>query len=177
MPEWIRNIIDLLLGSGLVVTLVTLGATRRKASAEAASVERDNRSKDMDLGERYVDAFIKNIVEPLKEELEMLKHTVSVLREEVKELRDAVQKANTCRHADICPVLRRLQEHQGGLTRGRQHGGGTRIRDDPSGDERRDRGRDDVERHDADDKSCGRHDDNREQRSTYDAEAIEGQCQ
>lgn len=177
MPEWIRTVIELVLTGSLLVTVVTLRATRRKATAEAAGVERDNRSKDMDLGERYVNAFNKNIVEPLKEEMEMLKRQVSELREEVKELKDAVQKANTCRHADDCPVLRRLQKHQGDLARGGQHGGGTRIRNDPSGDERRDRGRDRVERHDPDGESGGRHDDDHQQRSPGDAEKGEGQSQ
>ena len=177
MPEWIRTVIELVLTGSLLVTVVTLRATRRKATAEAAGVERDNRSKDMDLGERYVDAFNKNIVEPLKEEMEMLKRQVSELREEVKELKDAVQKANTCRHADDCPVLRRLQKHQGDLARGGQHGGGTRIRNDPAGGERRVRGRDDVERHDADGESGGRHDDDHQQRPPDDATEGQGQRQ
>lgn len=177
MPEWIRTVMEALLGGSLVVTLLTLRATRRKATAEAASVERDNRSKDMDLSERYVNAFNKNIVEPLKEEMELLKRQVSELRGEVKELKDAVQKANTCRHADDCPVLRRLQKHQGDLARGGQHVGGTRIRNDPGGGERRERGGDDVERHDDDDKPGGRHDDDCQQRTPDDAEEGQGQRQ
>ena len=165
----IRTLMELLLGGSLLVTLLTLRSTRRKATAEAASVERDNRSKDMELGERYVNAFNEHIVEPLKQELETLKGQVSELREEVKELKDAVQKANTCRHAGDCPVLRRLQKHQVDPSRGRRAGGDARIRDDPSGDERRDRGGGDVERLDPDDKSGGRHDDDRQQRSPDDA--------
>lgn len=149
---------EALLGGSLVVTLLTLRATRRKATAEAASVERDNRSKDMDLSERYVNAFNKNIVEPLKEEMELLKRQVSELRGEVKELKDAVQKANTCPHADECPVLHRLQKHQGNHARAVRGNGGSRIRGDPDGGERRNRRGDRMERHDADGESDGGHD-------------------
>lgn len=158
MPEWLRIVIEALLGGGLLVTLLTLRATRRKAMAEAAGVERDNQSKDMNLGKQYVDAFTKNIVEPLKEELATLKQEVSNLKEEVKELKDAVQKANTCPHADECPVLHRLQKHQGNNARAVRDNGGSRIRGDPNGGERRNRRGDGMERHDADGEPDGGHD-------------------
>lgn len=177
MPEWLRIVIEALLTGGLIVTLVTLRATRRKAMAEAAGVERDNQSKDMNLGKQYVAAFTENIVEPLKEELAALKQEVSDLKEEVKELKDAVQKANTCPHADECPVLHRLQKHQERHARGVQHGGGTRIRNDPRGGEQRIRGGDDVERHDDDDRPGGRHDDDCEERPTDDAAEGQGRSQ
>lgn len=158
MPEWLRIVIEALLTGGLIVTLVTLRATRRKAMAEAAGVERDNQSKDMNLGQQYVSAFTENIVEPLKEELAALKQEVSDLKEEVKELKDAVQKANTCPHADECPVLHRLQKHQGNNARAVRGNGGSRIRGDPDGGERRNRRGDGMERHDADGEPDGRHD-------------------
>lgn len=158
MPEWLRIVIEALLGGGLLVTLLTLRATRRKAMAEAAGVERDNQSKDMNLGKQYVAAFTENIVEPLKEELAALKQEVSDLKEEVKELKDAVQKANTCPHVDECPVLHRLQKHQGNNARAVCDNRGSRIRGDPDGGERRNRRGDRMERHDADGEPDGRHD-------------------
>lgn len=177
MAEWIRTIVELLLTGGLIVTLVTLRSTRRKANAEADGVEKDNREKDMNLGEQYVNAFTKNIVDPLKAEMAELRQRVATLTDEVKELKDAVQKANACPHADECPVLRRLQKHQEHHARGVQHCGGTRIRNDPRGGERRIRGGDDVERHDDDDRSGGRHNDDCEERSAEDAAEGQGRSQ
>lgn len=158
MPEWLRIVFEALLTGSLIVTLVTLRSTRRKAKAEADGVEKDNRGKDMNLGEQYVNAFMKNIVEPLKEELAAVKREVSDLKEEVKELKDAVQKANTCPHADECPVLHRLQKHQGNNARAVRDNGGSRIRGDPNGGERRNRRGDRMERHDADGEPDGGHD-------------------
>ncbi len=158
MVEWIRTIAEILLTGGLIVTLVTLRSTRRKAKAEADGVEKDNREKDMNLGEQYVNAFMKNIVNPLKSEMAELRQRVVTLTEEVKELKDAVQKANTCPHVDECPVLHRLQKHQGNNARAVRGNGGSRIRGDPDGGERRNRRGDRMERHDADGESDGGHD-------------------
>ncbi len=158
MAEWVRTIVELLLTGGLIVTLVTLRSTRRKAKAEADGVEKDNREKDMNLGEQYVNAFMKNIVDPLKTEMAELRQRVVTLTEEVKELKDAVQKANTCPHADECPVLHRLQKHQGNNARAVCDNRGSRIRGDPNGGERRNRRGDRMERHDADGEPDGGHD-------------------
>lgn len=177
MAEWIRTIVELLLTGGLIVTLVTLRSTRRKANAEADGVEKDNREKDMNLGEQYVNAFMKNIVDPLKSEMVELRQRVVTLTDEVKELKDAVQKANTCPHAAECPVLWRLQKHQAHGAHRAQHVVVPRNRDDPGGRSRGVRGGDDVERHDADSEPGGRHDDDRQQRPTDDAEKGQGQRQ
>ena len=84
------------MSSGLIVTL--LGR------------KRDNRAKDMDLGVKYVEAFEKNIVGPLKTEVSDLRAEVASLKETILHLKDAIQKTNDCPHSAGCPVLRRLRE-------------------------------------------------------------------
>lgn len=101
MTNWmdiVRTIIELVLGGGLVVSLATLKANRRKATAEADQA-------DMDLSKNYVDEFRENIVLPLQKE-------VKGLRRDVKNLRNAVSKVSNCAHADSCPVHDELQKQQ-----------------------------------------------------------------
>lgn len=101
MNDWmeiVRTLVDVLLGGGLLVSLLTLKSTRRKARAEAAQA-------DMDLAKNYVGEFSANVVDPLKKE-------VKGLRRDVKTLRNAVEKANSCVHADGCPVRVELQKQR-----------------------------------------------------------------
>lgn len=93
--EIIRLIIEAVLGGTLIVTLVTLRATRKKADEEAKAMEIDNNRKLMDNFENY-------IVEPLKKE-------VNALRKDVRRLNRAVEKIPACPHAAQCPVSRELQ--------------------------------------------------------------------
>lgn len=96
--EIIRIIIEAILGGTLIVTLVTLRSTKKKASEEAKSMEIDNNKK-------LIDGFNEYIVEPLKKE-------VNGLRKDVRRLNRAIEKINDCPHAANCPVRRELQDGQ-----------------------------------------------------------------
>lgn len=96
--EIIRIIIEAVLGGTLIVTLVTLRSTKKKASEEAKSMEIDNNKK-------LIDGFNEYIVEPLKKE-------VNGLRKDVRRLNRAIEKINDCPHAGTCPVRRELQDGQ-----------------------------------------------------------------
>ena len=93
--EIIRIIIEAVLGGTLIVTLVTLRSTKKKASEEAKSMEIDNNKK-------LIDGFNEYIVEPLKKE-------VNGLRKDVRRLNRAIEKINDCPHAATCPVRNELQ--------------------------------------------------------------------
>ena len=95
MNEIVRMIIDSLLGGTLIVTLVTLRSTRRKAREDvrAAAIENDK---------ALMNSFNEFIVEPLKRE-------VNALRKDVRRFTRAVEKINDCPHAADCPVRNELQ--------------------------------------------------------------------
>lgn len=63
----------------------------RKHKPTANGLKADNRLKNMELGQIYVEQFEENIAEPLRRE-------VRELRDEVKELRDELEivKRNAC---------------------------------------------------------------------------------
>ena len=69
----------------------------RKHKPTANGLKADNRLKNMELGQIYVEQFEENIAEPLRRE-------VRELRDEVKELRDELEivKRNACYCAG-CP--------------------------------------------------------------------------
>ena len=69
----------------------------RKHRQEVEALKADNRMKDMELAQKYVEEFDKNIAEPLRRD-------VRDLRNEVKELRDAIQRIDRCPYRDTCPV-------------------------------------------------------------------------
>ena len=94
--EIIRIIVEAIMGGTLIVTLVTLRYTRKKASEEAKSMQIDNEKNIMQ-------NFLEFIVEPLKKE-------VNGLRKDVRKFTRAVEKINDCPHAADCPVRRELQE-------------------------------------------------------------------
>ena len=96
--EIIRIIIEAVLGGTLIVTLVTLRSTKKKASEEAKSMKIDNNKK-------LIDGFNEYIVEPLKKE-------VNGLRKDVRKFTRAIEKINDCPHAADCPVRRELQNGQ-----------------------------------------------------------------
>ena len=85
----ISLIINALLSGGLIVTLVTLKSTRRKAELE-------NEKTSLETFQTY-------IVEPLKTE-------VNELRQEIRTLNSAISKISSCPCADDCPVLDELQD-------------------------------------------------------------------
>jgi len=96
MNEIVRMIIESLLGGTLIVTLVTLRSTRRKAREDvrAAAIENDK---------ALMNSFNEFIVEPLKRE-------VNALRKDVRRFTRAIEKINDCPHAGNCPVRNELQD-------------------------------------------------------------------
>lgn len=108
--DWM-TLINYLIGGvglvGLIVGLLTIRASRRKADAEADGAVVDTEQKKMALAEKYVDEFKENIYNPILKELKGL-------RRDVKNLRNAINKINDCPHADSCPVRSELQKQQDG---------------------------------------------------------------
>ena len=92
----ITELILAALSSGVLAMLLTLRASRRKASAEAKSVEIDNAQK-------LLDNFDSYIVEPLKQE-------VNEIRENLRHLQMAINEVANCPLRDDCPVSVRLNE-------------------------------------------------------------------
>lgn len=84
------------MGSGLLMSLLTLRSQRRKAKSEAASAE-------LNLAKEYVGEFTENIVEPLRKE-------IRGLRRQIKNLTNAVDKSNNCSWTDECPVRNELRK-------------------------------------------------------------------
>lgn len=72
----------------------------RKHRQEVESLKADIRMKDMELAQKFVSEFIKNIVEPLEAR-------VNELTNEVNRLKDAIEKVNDCPYRDNCPVRRK----------------------------------------------------------------------
>ncbi len=103
--EIITLILNALLSGSLIVTLVTLKATRKKANANAnaaeASAERTSLEND-----RYLSENINSLlVSPLKKEM-------NALRKVVQKLQKAIDKVSDCPHSDNCPVIHQLQHNQ-----------------------------------------------------------------
>lgn len=91
---------------GVFTLLSTCGwfVSGRKHRQEIESLKADNRIKDMQLAQVYVEQFEKNIAEPLR-------HEVRELRDEVKELKHALERVKECAHRDSCPIIERMQHH------------------------------------------------------------------
>jgi len=98
MIQIISLILNALLTSGMIVTLFTIRATRKKATAEASSAEIDNAQK-------LVNDFDTFIVKPLKSQ-------VDELRMSVQNLQMAIRQISFCPHRDSCPVVDKLDELQ-----------------------------------------------------------------
>ena len=114
--EILRIVVEALMTGTVIVTLVTLGATKKKASEEARSIEIDN-------NKNLMDSFNDYIVEPLKKE-------VNGLRKDVRRLNRAIEKINDCPHAADCPVRHELQSCQNDQPEcpiSSDHGGKLRI--------------------------------------------------
>ena len=113
--------LNLVLGGGLLAVLIgilTLKATVRKANAEAEKARAEAETVRIDNTEQATRILIGNIVEPLKKELnetrEELRETKKEFcstKREMARLRKAIGDAGNCKHSDACPVLNRLREH------------------------------------------------------------------
>lgn len=93
--EIIRMVIEAILGGTILVTLVTLKSSRKKAMEEARRATIDN-DKELMIN------FHKFIVEPLKKE-------VYDLRSYVRMFTKAIAKINDCPNSNACPVRCELQ--------------------------------------------------------------------
>ena len=128
------EILNLVLGGGvmgLLIAVVTLRATVRKANAEAekAKAEAEKAKAEaetvrIDNAEHATRVLIDDILKPLREELGSVRKELAQTKEELNatrkefgstkremaRLRKAIDAANRCSHNDECPVLYRLRE-------------------------------------------------------------------
>lgn len=130
----ISEILNLILGGGLValvIALFTLRATVRKANAEAekarAEAEKAKAEAEtvrIDNAEHATRILIEDILAPLREELASVRGGLKVTeneltatrkdlgatKREMARLRKAIDSANRCEHHDECPVLIGLRD-------------------------------------------------------------------
>lgn len=116
------EILNILLGGGLValmVALATMRATVRKANADAEKAKADAETVHITNTENATRILVVNIVKPLKDELhatredlQATKKEMASTKREMARLRKAVEAASGCPHSDGCPVLGRLRDHQ-----------------------------------------------------------------
>lgn len=92
--------INALISGGLLITLVTLRAKRKRAMAEAKQVEAAYTQAILENNQKYV-------VEPLKKE-------INALRKTVNNLTRAINRVSDCPHAIDCPVRSELQKQPDG---------------------------------------------------------------
>ena len=121
------EILNLVLGGGfvaLLIAVVTLRATVRKANAEAEKAKAEAETVRIDNAEHATRVLIDDILKPLREELGSVRKELAQTKEELNatrkefgstkremaRLRKAIDAANRCSHNDECPVLYRLRE-------------------------------------------------------------------
>ena len=110
----LSEILNFVLGGSLLATvigIVTLKATVRKANAEAEKAKADAETVRIDNAEHATRILVDNIVEPLKDELNGTRKDLQATKREMARLRKAIDRANSCRHHDDCPVLNGMHEH------------------------------------------------------------------
>ena len=122
----VPEILDLLLGGGLVaalVSVITLRSTLREARAKADEAHAAAETVKITNTEHATRILVQNIVEPLtkelnetREELSLYKKEMSRLlnaqKREMARLRKAIDGANACDHRDSCPVIDRLRDEK-----------------------------------------------------------------
>ncbi|MCM1518963.1 MAG: hypothetical protein NC117_10005 [Pseudoflavonifractor sp.] len=150
-------IANLILGGGLIATVVSIVTLRSsiakvKAEAEQAKAEADKARADADTvkitnAESATRILVENIVKPLKEELNATredltstKREMASTKREMGRLRKAVEAATRCPHSDNCPVIIKLSrdkpgdsEQPGVNVTGDNERGIRRCRSDPAG--------------------------------------------
>lgn len=134
------GIMNLILGGGLVATvikLLTLRSAVREANAAAERALAEAESVRITNTESATRVLIENIVEPLKEEL-------NETRKRIRRLEEAVALADRCRHYAVCPVIYGLR-HNTTVDVGK-----CRERDEPDVDRGRHRNKGDPEGGDTD---------------------------
>lgn len=115
----INEVLNVVLGGGLLGTLATIATLRstvRKANAEAKKAEADADTVCIDNAEHATRILVENIVRPLKEELNDTKKELSDTKKELSRntremarLRKALDAATGCDFHDNCPVLVKLR--------------------------------------------------------------------
>lgn len=121
------EILNLVLGGGMVgllITVVTLRATVRKANAEAEKAKAEAETVRIDNAERATRVLIEDIVKPLREELASVRRELGSTKKELNDtrkefgatkremarLRKALDAVNRCEYNDQCPVRDELRE-------------------------------------------------------------------
>lgn len=110
----LSEIMNFVLGGGLATALTglfTIRATVRKKLAEAEKAKADAEAVRIDNAEHATQVLVSNIVEPLKDELNGTRKDLQATKREMARLRKAIDRANSCRHHDDCPVLNGMREH------------------------------------------------------------------
>ena len=110
----LSEIFNFVLGGSLlatVISIVTLKATVRKANAEAEKAKADAETVRIDNAEQATRILVDNIVKPLKDELNGTRKDLQATKREMARLRKAIDRANSCKHHDDCPVLNGMREH------------------------------------------------------------------
>ena len=113
-------ILNWVLGGGLItaiISIITLRATVREANAKAdeakANAEKamaEAETVRIDNAEHATRILMENIVKPLKEQLNATIKSLQSMQREVARFRKALSVANSCKHADNCPVLFKLRD-------------------------------------------------------------------
>lgn len=121
------EIINIILGGGLVGTLAAIGSLRStvaKARAEASKAEAEAESMRINNADHATRVLMENILKPLKDEFNETKGELAETKRELarairemSRLRKAINAAMACPHADGCPVLRKLQDPKGRAAR------------------------------------------------------------
>lgn len=109
------EILNILLGGGfiaLLVSVITLKATVRKANADAEKAKAEAETVNITNTENATRILIENIVKPLKEELHATRKDLQSTKREMARLRKAVETAAGCPHSAYCPVLFKLRDNQ-----------------------------------------------------------------
>lgn len=106
--EIVSGLLNLLLGGGLIVTLITLRAAKKKSDAEADQAVLTAKKSAIDNETSAMENFQKYIVDPLKRE-------TSKLRSETGKLRRAIEKIGECEYSEKCPVKSELKDERSNL--------------------------------------------------------------
>ena len=106
-------ILNWILGGGLItaiISIITLKATVREANAKAEKAMAEAQALRIDNVEHATRILMENIVKPLTEQLNANIKSLQSMQREVARLRKSLSVANSCKHADNCPVLFKLRD-------------------------------------------------------------------
>ena len=106
-------ILNWILGGGLItaiISIITLKATVREANAKAEKAMAEAQALRIDNVEHATRILMDNIVKPLTEQLNATIKSLQSVQREVARLRKSLSVANSCKHADNCPVLFKLRD-------------------------------------------------------------------